>query len=147
MRQSPRSRQNNLPVSSRPPIQRERRPYGLVRRRPRHGRLKIEQINCNQVSQTPEDETAYLERACATQPPGNTPNQAYGIVRPRRRRGRIKIAPRNVSRTREVEKTYLGRVIAIRSIRRPKKRISRVNKLTFERRMQGECRRDDEDHG
>jgi len=53
MRQSPRSRQNNLPVSSRPPIQRERRPYGLVRRRPRRGRLKIERINCNQVSQTP----------------------------------------------------------------------------------------------
>jgi len=34
MRYRPRSRRNDLPTSSRPPIQRERRPYGLVRRRP-----------------------------------------------------------------------------------------------------------------
>ena len=143
-RYSPRSRQNDLPVSSGPPIQSERRPYGLVRRRRRRGRLKIERIN---ISQTKEVETTHLERARATQPPGNAPNRAYGIVRPRRRRGRIKIEPTNVSRTRNGGNAYLRRDNALRSTWRPKKQTRRVNTLTFESRMPGEPWRDDEDYG
>jgi len=80
-------RRYDLPMSSRPPVQHERRPYGSIRRRRRRGRLKIERINNNRVSQTKQVETTYLERTNATQPLGNDPNHAYGIVRPRRRRG------------------------------------------------------------
>jgi len=144
MRYSPRSRRNNLPASSWPPIQLGERPYGLIRRRRRRGRLKIERIN---VSQARNGETTYIERAYATQPLGSAPNRTYGIIRPRRRRGRIKIKPRNVSRALEIETTHLGRVIAMRSTRRPEKQTRRVNKLTFEYRMPGERWRDDEDHG
>jgi len=143
-RQSRRIQNNDLPVSSWPPVQPESRPYGPIRRRRRRGRLKIERIN---VSQTPERETTYLERPHATQPPGNSSNHAYGIVRPRRRRGRIKIEPTNVSRTRNGGNAYLGRVNAIRSMQRPKRQIKRVNKLSSDSRMPGEPWRDDEDHG
>ena len=140
-----RTRTGNLPVSSRPPTDHTNRPYGLVRRRRRRGRLKIERIN---ISQTKEVETTHLRRAHATQPPGNAPNQAYGIYRPRRQRGRIKIATINVSRTRNGRITHLGRAIAMRPFRRPKKQIRRFNKLTFEYRMLGEPRRrDDGDYG
>ena len=97
-------RRNDLPVSSRPPIQRERRPYGSVRRRRRRGRLKIERIN---VSQTKEVETTHLRHAHTTQPPGNAPNRAYGVYRLRRRRGHIKTTPINVSRTRNGGNAYL----------------------------------------
>jgi len=145
VRYSRRRRIENLPVSSRPPIQRERRPYGAIRRRRRRGRLKIERIN---VSQTKQRETTHLGRAHAMQPPGNAPNRAYEVYRPRRRRGRIKIEPRNVNRALEVEKTYLGRANALRSTWRPKKLIREVNKLTFEYRMLGEPRRrNDGDYG
>jgi len=144
-RQSGRTRNNDLPMLSWPPIQHAERPYGLVRRRQRRGRLKIERINISQMKQV---ETTYLERTSTTQPSGNAPNQAYGVVRPRRRRGRIKIAPINVSRALEVKKTYLGRANALRSIRRPKKRTKRLYKLTFEYRKQGEPRRrDNGDYG
>jgi len=134
-------------VSSVPPIQSERRPYGLVRHRRRCSRLKIERINCNQVSQTPEDETTYLERACTMQPPGNAPRRAYGVIRPRRRRGRIKIAPTNVSRTRNGGNAYLGCANAMWSTWRPKRQIKRLDELTFECRMPWERQRDDGDHG
>jgi len=144
VRYSRRRRIENLPVSSRPPIQRERRPYGAIRRRRRRGRLKIERIN---VSQTKQVETTHLGLDRIAQPPRNAPDRAYGIVRPRRRRGRIKIAPINVSRTRIGGNTYLGRVNAIQSTRRPKKQTRRVNTLTFESRMPGEPWRDDEDYG
>jgi len=140
-------RRNDLPVSSRPPIHLESRLYGHVRRRRRRGRLKIERINCNQVSQTPEVETTYLGRAHATQPPGNTPNRAYGTYRPRRRRGRIKSAPTNVSRTRNGGNAYLRRDNAIRLMWRPKRQIRRLNKLTFKYRMPGEPWRDAGDYG
>ena len=147
MRQSQRMRKNNLPVSSRPPIRPAERPYGHVRRQLRRGRLKIERINCNQVSQMPEVETTYLGRAHITQPPGNDSNQAYGVYRPRRRRGRIKSAPTNISRTRNGGNAYLRRVTALRSNRRPKRQIRRLSKLTFECRMQGERRCGDGDYG
>jgi len=147
VRYSRRTRTGNLPVSSWPPIQFETRPYGLARRRPRRGRLKIERINGDQVSKAQKVEMTHLAHAYAAQPPENDPNQAYGVVRPRHRRGRIKIAPINVSRALEVEKTYLGRANALRSTWRPEKKIREVNKLTFEYRMPGERWRDDEDHG
>jgi len=146
-RYSSRLRRNNLPVSSWPPIQPERRPYGHVRRRQRRGRLKIERINEDQVSKAQRVETTHLTHAHATQPPGNTPNRAYGIYRPRRQRGRIKIVPTNVSRTRNGGNAYLRRVTALRSNRRPKRQIRRLSKLTFKCRMQGERRRDDGDYG
>jgi len=138
------SRRNNLPVSSGPPIQSARRPYGLVRRQRRRGRLKIERIK---VSKAQQDETAYLGRAHATQPPGNYPNQAYRVIGLGRRRGRIKIAPTNVSRTRNGGNTYLRRVIAMRSNWKPKKDARRLDELTFDCRMQGERRRGDGDYG
>jgi len=144
VRYSRRTRTGNLPVSSWPPVQPESCPYGPIRRRQRRRRLKIERIN---VSQTKQVETTYLERTSATQPPGNAPNHAYGIIRPRRRRGRIKIAPTNVSRTQMIGTTYLGRDNALRSNRRPKKDVRRLDKLTFECRMQGEHGRDDGDYG
>jgi len=147
VRYSRTTRTGNLPVSSWPPIRSAERPYGLVRRRRRRGRLKIERINDDQVSKRRERETTYLERPRTTQPPGNDPNQAYEVYRPRRRRGRIKIVPTNISRTPEVETTHLGRVNATRSTRRPKKRVRRVNKLTFKYRMPGEHWRDDGDYG
>jgi len=120
---------------------------GYLRRRRQRGRLKIERINEDQVSKAQRVETTHLRRAHAMQPPGNVPNQAYGVYRPRRRRGRIKIEPINVSRTREVEKTHLGRDIALRSKWKPKKQTRRVNTLTFESRMPREPWRDDEDYG
>jgi len=137
----------NSPVSSRPPIHHEERLYGLVRHRWRRRRLKIEQINCNQVSQAQECQTTHLGLDQIAQPPQNTPDCAYGIVRPRRRCGRIKITPINVSRTRISGNTYLGRINAIQSTQRPEEKIREVNKLTFECRMLGERRRDDRDYG
>jgi len=146
VRYSRRTRTGNLPVSPRPPTDCTRRPYGHVRRRRRRGRLKIERINEDQVSQTPEDETTYLGRAHVTQPPGNDSDRAYGVYRPRRQRGRIKIVPTNISRTRNGGNAYLRRDNALRSTWRPEKKIREVNKLTFEYRMPGERWRDDEGH-
>ena len=143
-RQSRRTRNNDLPMSSWAPIQHANHPYGLVRRRRRRGRLKIERIK---VSKAQQDETAYLGRAHATQPPGNYPNQAYRVIGLGRRRGRIKIAPTNVSRTRNGGNTYLRRVIAMRSNWKPKKDARRLDELTFDCRMQGERRRGDGDYG
>jgi len=143
-RQSRRIQMGNLPVLSVPPIQSERRPYGLVRHRRRCRRLKIERINVSKVQQ---GETTYLGRAHVMQPPGNASNHAYMVYRPRRQRDHIKSVPRNVSRVLEVKKTYLGHANAMRSIRRPKKRISRVNKLTFNSKMPGEPWCNDGDYG
>ena len=147
MRYRPRSRRNDLPTSSGPPIQPERCPYGLARCRPRRGRLEIERINGDQVSKAQKVETTHLAHAYATQPPENDPNQAYGVIRPRRRRGRIKIEPINVSRTRNGGNAHLGCVNAIQSMQRPEKKTRRVSKLTFEFRMLGERWRDDGDYG
>ena len=144
VRYSRRIRTGNSPVSSQPPIQSARRPYGLVRRRRRRGRLKIERINVRQMKQV---ESTCLEHTSATQLPGNTPNRAYGIYRPRRRRGRIKFVPTNVSRTRNGGNAYLGRVNAIRSTWRPRKQRVIISMLTFDSRMPGEPWRDDGDYG
>ena len=131
-------------MSSWPPIRLAERPYGPARRRRQRGRLKFE---ATKVSQTQKVEMTYLERACAAQPRGNPSKRCYRAIGPSRHCVRIKNGPENVSQMRNGANAYLGRANALRSIRRPKKQRRRVNKLTFECRMQGERRRDVEDHG
>ena len=84
------TRDQDLPVSSRPPIHHAERPYGHIRRRRRRGRIKFEAIK---VSQAPEVETTYQRRPSTVLPPRKDSKRAYGVNRPRRRRGRIKIEP------------------------------------------------------
>ena len=108
------------------------------------GRLEIEHISVNQAG---EGETTYRGCARIAQPPGNNSKRLHRVHRTRRQHGCIKFVPTNVSRTCEDRNTHLGCVIAIWSIWRPKKRIRKLNKLTFEYRMQGEPWCDVEDHG
>ena len=143
-RQGRRKRNGDLPVSSVPHTSPTDRPYRLVRCRRQHGRIKIESVN---VSTAQEDKMAYLDRACTTQTHGSEPKHTCGVHRPRHRRGRIKIAPINVSRMPEDGNTYLRCVNALQSMRRPRKQIGTISKLTVRCRMQGECQRDVEDHG
>jgi len=86
---SSRSRRNNLPVSSWPPTNRAKRPYGVVRR----SRLKIERIN---VSQTHYSEMTYLAHAQLATPLGDASSQACGGVGPRGRHRRLKTRPTSV---------------------------------------------------
>ena len=146
LHQSRRTGDNDLPVSSGPPIQHADRPYGLVRQRQRRGRLKIERIK---VSQMPECKLmTHLGCVYTMQPPGNCSERAYRVCRPRRQRGRIKIVPStNVSRTRNGANAYLECHNAIRSIWRPKEHVRRLGELTVECRMQGERLRGDGDYG
>ena len=142
--QSRRMRKGNVPVSSRPPIRHPNRLYGDARRRRRRGRTKVE---AKKISQTRKVKTAYLKRVRTAQPPRNDSKCLNGVIGPRRRRDRIKIEPRNISRTQKDRNAYLGRVIALRSNRRPRKRLVRFNKLTFKYRMPGEYWRNDGDYG
>ena len=80
----------DLPVSSRPPIHHAERPYGHIRRRRRCSRIKFKAIK---VSQAPEVETTYQRRPSAALPPRKDSKCAYGVNRPRRHHGRIKIEP------------------------------------------------------
>ena len=105
-RQSRRTRNGNLPVSSVPPIPHAECPYGHVRRQWRRRRLKVETVT---VSKAPKVETTYLECACATQPCGDNPKRSYGLYRPRCQCSRTKIAPINVSPTRNSKTAYLRR--------------------------------------
>ena len=112
--QSRRKRAENLPVSSRTPIQPERRSNGLVRWRRRRGRLKIERINVNKAE---ERETAYLEPMYAAQPPRTDLKRCWEVHRHRRQRGHIRIGPVNVKierlndkTAREDGKTHLERI-------------------------------------
>ena len=90
MRQSRRTQGCNLPVLSRPLIHSAECPYGVIGRRQRCGRLKVEPIN---ISQMHKVEKTYLECARATQPCGNHPKQSYRVIGPSRRRDHIKIKP------------------------------------------------------
>ena len=99
------------------------------------------------VNQAGEGEITYRGHARIAQPPGNNSKCLHRVHRTRCQRGHIKFIPTNVSRTREDRNTQLGCVIVFRSIWRPKKRIRKLNKLTFEYRMQGEPWCDVEDHG
>jgi len=107
---SQRTRQGNLPVSSKPPIQSERRPYGPARRQGRHGKLKIERINDKSISQTPKRvKTTHLRCTRAAQPRGNPSKHFHRVYTPIRQRGRIKFAPTNVSPTQNGKTAHLGR--------------------------------------
>ena len=79
-RQSRRTGNGDLPVSSMPPIYPADRPYGPVRWRRRRGRIKITSII---VSQTLQVETTYLGRAGIAQPRGNHPKRAYRVIGPK----------------------------------------------------------------
>ena len=72
--QSRRIQNNDLPVSSVPPISPAERPYGLIRRH-RRGRMKIEPVNLKiehiSANPTQEGETTYCRCARIVQPPGN----------------------------------------------------------------------------
>ncbi|KIM58353.1 hypothetical protein SCLCIDRAFT_28137, partial [Scleroderma citrinum Foug A] len=92
-RQTRRTRDGNLPVSSWPPTRVVERPYGAVRRRRRRGRLKVEPRN---VNQTQKVETTYLQRIRIAQPPGNPSQRLNGAIGPCRRRDRIKIESVNI---------------------------------------------------
>ena len=102
MRQTRGTGDEDLPVSSRPPIRLTERPYGLVRRSCQRGRIKIEAIK---VSQTQERETTHLGRACATQTCRNPSKGCLKGHRPRRQCGRMKIAPVMVKIERLNDKT------------------------------------------
>ena len=102
MRQDQRTRNGDLPMSSRPPIQHLNRPYGLVIRRRQHGRIKIESIN---ISQTLKVKKTYHRRAQATQPRRNPSKGCWKVHRTRRQCGRIKIVPANVKIERVSDKT------------------------------------------
>ena len=85
----------------------------------------------------------YRKRARVAQPPANASQRHQEVYRPIRCCGRIKTEPRNVSRTRNAGRTYLGRVNAIQSIWKPKKDVRRLDRLTMESRMPGEPWRED----
>ena len=118
-----------------PPTYSIERPDGLVRCRRRRGRLKFESRN---ISQTPKDESAYLECISTTQPHRNILKRACRVVGPRRQHGRIKIESIKVNPVQKDKTTHLGRVNVIQPVWRPGERIIRVNKPTFESRMPGE---------
>ena len=66
----------------------------------------------------------------------------HGLPRTSRRRRRITFEPRNISRTRKVKITYLGRANAMRSMWRPGNQIGWPRNLDAECESQGECRRE-----
>ena len=72
--------------------------------------VKIEHINHKNAQ---KDETTYWIHAQLVQPLRNTLKRCCGVYRPIRHCGRIKMEPRNVSRTRNAGRTYLGRVVSL----------------------------------
>jgi len=92
------TRNDDLPVSSWPPIQPADRPYGPARHQRRPGKLKIEQINDKSISQTPEVETTHLQRRRFAQPCENPSRRCWKVHRPTRQHGMLKIERINVSR-------------------------------------------------
>ena len=120
-----RRKQINIPMSSWPPIRHADRPYGDVRRRHRHGRIKITSIN---ISQTLKVETAYLESTYIAQPPLIDFKHAYRVIGLRRRRDPIKIGSVkleieriSINPTREGETTYHRRARAAQPLVNPSK--------------------------
>ena len=112
MRQDQRTRNSDLPMSSRPPIRHLNRLYGLVMHLRRRGRLKIKSIN---VSIARGGETAYLEHARVAQPPTNVLKRCYGVIGPKCQCDRMKIEPArlkieclNDKMQQNGEITYLG---------------------------------------
>ena len=73
-----------------PPTYSPEHPYGDVRRRHQHSRIKIES---RKVTQMPKVEMTYLGCTGVTQPCGNNLKQSYGVVGPCHRDNWIKIIP------------------------------------------------------
>ena len=123
--------------------------YGVVGPWRQRSRMKIIsvmlKIKCISINQVQEHEMTHLGCAHTVQPPGYHLKRRQEVHRPWHRCGRIKFDPTNVSRTHEDRNTHLERIIAIRSIWRPKKGIRRLKELTVKSRMQGELQRDVED--
>ena len=71
----------------------------------------------------------------------------HGLPRTNRRHRTITFEPINISRTRKVKITYLGRANTMRSMWRPGNRIGWPRNLDAECESQGECRRSVEDYG
>ena len=134
----------NVPMPSRPSVRPPECPFGLVKRQRQRGRIKFIPTR---VSQMPEVEMTYQKRARGAQPHGNASERRYGVHRPRRRCGRMKIEPTNINQMRNSGNAYLRHINATRSIRRPRKQIGVISKLTFESIMPGEPWRDDRDYG
>ena len=105
MRQSQGTQIRDLPVSSRSPTSPTDGPYGHVRCRHGHGRIKSIPAK---VSQTIEVKKTYQICASAAQPPRNPSNRIHRVYRPWHRHGRIKLVPANVSRMWNTRNAYLG---------------------------------------
>ena len=103
-RQSRRTRNGNLPVSSMPPIPHAECPYRCIRWQQRRGRLKVETVT---ASKAPKVKMTYLECVCTMQPHGDDLKRSYGLYRPRCQHGRTKIAPINISPTQNGKMAYL----------------------------------------
>ena len=72
-----RVQDNDLPVSSGPPIHPTECPNGLVTRRRRRGRIKFIPIKVNTAQ---KDETTYCGRTSAAQPPVIDLKRAYRVI-------------------------------------------------------------------
>ena len=112
MRQTRRTRSNDLPMSSGSPIRHANRPYGLVRPCCQHRIIKFIPIKVNTAQ---KDETTYRRRTSAAQPPVIDSKCAYRVIGLRRQRGRMKIETvklkierLNDERGKNGKRTYLG---------------------------------------
>ena len=121
------------------------RVIGLVKWQQQCGHIKIEPTK---VKTAQEYKKTHLGCDNAMQPLGFPSKCSHWVYRPLHRCGRIKSGPTtNVSQMEMNKNAYLGHAHMIRLTRRPKKRIKRLNELTFSSRMQGEPQRNVEDYG
>ena len=95
-------------------------------------KLKIEHLNDKRGQ---IGKKTHLGHGHIVQPPRNPLKCHYGVIGLRCQCGCIKPGPTNISQMWNSRSTYLGRVYMIWSTRRPKKRIKRLNELTFSSRM------------
>ena len=134
-----------------PPANDSKRLIKVVGPGPQHDQMKIKPVNVKikHINEKPtwQDKMTYRILARATQPPRNSSKRACWVIGPRHQCGCIKIEPRNINRTQMNGNAHLRHVNAIWSLWRPKKRIRKINNLTFESRMPGELWHDVEDHG
>ena len=131
--------------TAQPPVNHSKCLYRVIGLICRCGHIKIEpgklKIKCLNDKTARKGETTYHRRAQLTQPLVRSQKRRWEVHRLRRLCGGSKSRPRNVSRTQNGGNAYLGCINVTRSLWRPKRRIRRVKKLTFESRMQREHRR------
>ena len=82
--------EENIPMSSRPPIHCTERPYRVVIRRWRCGRIKSIPTKVNQM---PKVEITYPEHKCIMQPPVNDSKRSYRVIGLIHRHSQVKIEP------------------------------------------------------